>query len=96
MQLVIMNPFFLVKYCVIPLLYSLQEKERTMIMKYNIPYTAVSRKVVEKKQLIVHATALKGILGSFRENSIVVRCTPDLMEFLLYAKLTFNSKLDEK
>lgn len=48
MQLVIMNPFFLVKYCVIPLLYSLQEKERTMIMKYNIPYTAVSRKVVEK------------------------------------------------
>ena len=48
MQLVIMNPFFLVKYCVFPLLYSSQEKEGTMIMKYNIPYTAVSRKVVEK------------------------------------------------
>ena len=48
MQLVIMNPFFLVKYCVIPLLYSSQEKEGTMIMKYNIPYTAVRRKVVEK------------------------------------------------
>lgn len=50
MQLVIMNPFFFVKYCVIPLLYSLQEKEGTMItiMKYNIPYTAVSRKVAEK------------------------------------------------
>ena len=66
-----------------------------MIMKYNIPYTAVTGKVVRKKQSIVHATALKSIVGTFRENSIL-RCMADLMDFLLYAKLTFNSKLDEK
>lgn len=35
--------------CVVPLLYSSQEKEGTMIMKYNVPYTAVSGKVVREK-----------------------------------------------
>lgn len=37
--------------CVVPLLYSSQEKEGTMIMKYNVPYTAVSGKVVREKTI---------------------------------------------
>lgn len=55
----------------------------------------LAERLSEKKQLIVHATALKSIVGTFRENSIL-RYMADLMDFLLYAKLTFNSKLDEK